>query len=133
MRPSGSPMMLLLMIIFGPALLFLAISIPLLLLGTAAQAWAKWRRVPLQQKNHTRATFGGFLLALSIGAVASGVPFRHPGSVWAVAGAGGFGLLYLVVGVLGSRGAAFDSMSVFWWSVGALGCAAALLHFEGII
>ncbi len=94
---------------------------------------ARWRMMPLAQKNMTRATFGGFLAALAVGAAAAGIPFRHPGGVWAVAGVGGLGLLYLAVGVFGSQGARFDFMSVFWWSALGLGCAAVLLHFEGVI
>jgi hypothetical protein len=94
---------------------------------------ARWRMLPLAQKNMTRATFGGFLVALALGAAAAGIPFQHPGGAWAVAGAGSLGLLYLTVGIFGSQGARFDVMSVFWWSALGLGCAAVLLHFEGVI
>lgn len=94
---------------------------------------ARWRMVPLAQKNMTRATFGGFLLALAIGAAVTGIAFQHPAGVSIAAAAAGLGLLYLCVGVFGSQGARFDVMAVFWWGMGALGCAAALLHFEGVI
>jgi hypothetical protein len=93
----------------------------------------QWRMVPLPQRNMTRATFGGFVVALSIGFAATGIPFRDPVAAWALAGVGGLGLLYLVAGVFGSQGARFDVISVFWWGVAALGCVAALLHFEGMI
>jgi hypothetical protein len=103
-------------------------------LGRGVGRLARNRRaVPLPQKNMTRATFGGFVVALSIGFAATGIPFRDPVAAWALAGVGGLGLLYLVAGVFGSQGARFDVISVFWWGVGALGCGAALLHFEGMV
>jgi hypothetical protein len=94
---------------------------------------ARWRMLPLAQKNITRATFGGFLLALAIGAAIAGMPFQYAAGVWVVAGVAGLGLLYLTVGFFGSHGARFDAMSVFWWSALGLGCLAGLLHFEGVI
>jgi len=36
---------------------------------------ARWRMLPLAQKNMTRATFGGFLVALALGAAVAGIPF----------------------------------------------------------
>ena len=88
---------------------------------------------PLQQRNMTRATFGGFVVALCIGFAATGIPFQYPVAAWALAGAGGLGLLYLVAGACGSQGARVDAISVFWWGVGGLGLAAVLLHLEGMI
>lgn len=103
-------------------------------LGRGMARLARNRRaVPLPQKNMTRATFGGFVTALSIGFAATGIPLRDPVAAWALAGAVGLGLLYLVAGATGSQGARFDVISVFWWGVAALGLAAALLHLEGMI
>jgi len=99
----------------------------------AWRPWRQWRAVPLPQRNMTRATFGGFVVALSIGFAATGIPFCYPVAAWALAGVGGLGLLYLVAGATGSQGARFDFLSLFWWGVGAAVCAAALLHFEGMI
>jgi hypothetical protein len=107
--------------------------LPFRVLSAVRRPGLRWRMVPLTQKNMTRATFGGFIVALCIGAAASGIPAQYPGGLWALAGIAGLGLLYLCVGVFGSQGARFDVMSVFWWSVGALGCVGALLHFEGMI
>jgi hypothetical protein len=117
-----------------PVLLLLALLRDLFRLGRGMARLARNRRaVPLPQKNMTRATFGGFVVALSIGFAATGIPFRDPVVTSALAGVGGLGLLYLVAGATGSQGARVDVISVFWWGVGALGCGAALLHFEGMI
>jgi len=114
--------------------LLLALLRDLFRLGRSAARLARNRRsVPLPQKNMTRATIGGFAVALSIGFAATGIPFRYPVATWALAGVGGLGLLYLVAGACGSRGARIDAISVFWWGVGAFGCVAALLHLEGMI
>jgi hypothetical protein len=96
-------------------------------LRNIARLLRHWRAVPLAQKNKTRATFGGFLLALTAGAALYG---NFP--PLALAAAGGFGMLYLTAGVIGSHGARFDFLSLFWWGIGALGCAAALLHLKGV-
>lgn len=115
-------------------LLPLALLRRALRLGLSVQRQRRqWRMAPLPQRNMTRATFGGFVVALAIGFAATGIPFRNPVATWALAGIGGLGLLYLAVGVIGSQGAVRDWLSVFWWSVGAFGCLAALLHFEGMI
>jgi hypothetical protein len=106
---------------------------PIVVLFDLLRLWRLWRMVPLAEKNMTRATAGGFLVTLCIGAAASGIPFRYPGGEWVLASVASSGLLYLCVGVAGSHGARFDVMSVVWWSVGALGCVAVLLHFEGMI
>lgn len=103
-------------------------------LGLSASRLARNpRAVPLPQRNMTRATFGGFVVALAVGFAATGIPFHNPVTAWALAGVGGLGLLYLVAGAFGSQSARFDVISVFWWGVGALGCVATLLHLEGII
>ena len=53
------------------------------------RAWRHWRMVPLAQRNMTRGTFGGFVVALSIGLAANGIAFRNPVATWALAGIGG--------------------------------------------
>jgi len=49
----------------------------------------QWRTVPLAQRNMTRATFGGFVVAFCIGFAATGIPFHYPAALWALAGVGG--------------------------------------------
>ena len=53
------------------------------------------------------------------------------GGRW-TAGIAALALLYLVVGMHGSKGAAFDAMAVFWLAVLAIGCVAALAIFNGL-
>jgi hypothetical protein len=90
---------------------------------------AHWRQVPLQAKSNFRATFGAFVVVLVAGAAAKGfIPLNNSLALWpAIGAAGGFGVLYIVAGVFGSR-MRFDPMSIFWWSVTALGCAAVLVY-----
>lgn len=86
--------------------------------------------IPLQQKNITRATWGGALLVACAVLAVHGFPVIG----WKVtAGIAALALVYLVVGIHGSQGARFDFMSVFWWAALGLGCVAALLHFEGVM
>jgi hypothetical protein len=99
--------------------------LPLALAMDLLKLWRRWRLVPLEQKNMTRATCGAFALALCAALAASGFPYlgaKITGCIAAVA------LLYLGVGILGARGARFDWMSAFWWGVLAAG-AAVLLGF----
>jgi hypothetical protein len=102
--------------------------------GVAWEVWwlplRQWRAVPLPLKSMARATFGGFLLALCIGATATGT--RLPGGTYTLEGVFAVGLLYLCAGMFGSR-SRFDVMSVFWWSALALGCSAGVAWYEGII
>lgn len=124
---------LFLAMIFGPPLLYLAFSIPLLLAGEAVRGFGRWRRMPLQQKNHIRAGLGAALTTLAIVLWARGLPADMlPIGGYIVAGAGAFGLLWLVVGIHGAHGARFDFMSAFWFAVAAVGCVA-LLVYTGIV
>jgi hypothetical protein len=124
---------LILAMIFGPPLLYLAVTIPLGFLGGALRGWMSWRRVPLQTKNQVRGGGGAALVMLAIGLWARGLPASMPPiGGYLVAGMAAFGLLWLVVGVHGAHGARFDFMSAFWWAVAAIGCVA-LLIFKGIV
>jgi hypothetical protein len=115
----------------GEGIIFLVVSVlvflPLALAMHLFKMWRRWRVVPLENKNMMRATGGAFALALCAALAASGFPYlgkQITGGVAALA------LLYLVVGILGARGARFDVMSLIWWGVLAAG-AAALLAFKG--
>ena len=118
---------------FGPALVYLAISIPLLLLGEGAKAgargWFRWRAVPLAQKSHTRSGLASFVLvALAIYIVKRGFSSMGGVELICVAGIAAFAALWLVVGVVGSRGVLrFDRMSLFWFGVVCLGAIALLI------
>jgi hypothetical protein len=90
-----------------------------------------WRQVGLQQKSHFRSTAGAFVVVLVSGAALKGfIPLNNPLALWSAVGIGAFGVLYIVAGVFGSR-CRFDPMSIVWWSLTALGCAA-LLFYGGI-
>ena len=78
----------------------------------------------------TRATGGAAAVVLALGLALSGYTFAGPAAPFVVFGLGGFGLLYLVVGVPGTRGLRFDPMQAFYWSVAAI-CAAVVLY-EGM-
>jgi hypothetical protein len=107
-----------------PFALVVAVALDLAALGRMVQ---RRRMVPIQQRNMTRATFGAFALVICAVLAANGFPVIG----WqATAGIAAFVLLYLCVGLHGFQGARFDVMSVFWWAVLALGCAA-LLVFRG--
>jgi hypothetical protein len=111
------------------ALLVLGLlSIPFHLARGAFRMWQNWRVVPLVQRNHTRAGIGAFgLVALAIFAAKRGLSSMTEIELYAVAGLAAFAALWLVVGVIGSRGARFDPMSVFWLGVISLGAIALLL------
>ena len=113
-------------------LLGFLVMLPFVALRDVMRLVAAWRRVPLQQKNHIRSTWGGFLLVLSIGLAVRRFPAADPIELYVLGGLGAIGLLYLVVGIHGAPGARFDFMSGFWWAVTAIGCAAALVLFQGI-
>jgi hypothetical protein len=110
------------------------IALPFKLLASAWRGWRHWRALPLVQRNHTRAGAGASVL------VALGIYTVMRGGFWAMseielygaAGLGAFAALWLVVGVIGSRGGSrFDPMSIFWWSVLCLG-GIALLLIKGV-
>jgi hypothetical protein len=95
----------------------------------------RYRSIPLPERNQLRAAGGGFVVAVCIGLALSGLPMIHqpPGS-WAVMASAAIGLLYLVGGLLGSRGSSrIDFFSVMWWSLTLAACIAGLLALEGVI
>jgi hypothetical protein len=92
--------------------------LPLALLRDLFRLNRRWRLVPLPQKNLTRATGGAFVLTLCAVLAAGGFPYLDPKVMGGIAV---FALLHLLVGMHGAR---FDVMSVFWWLVVVLGCAA---------
>jgi len=118
----------------GYLLGLLLIELPVTLIRDLWRLRQRWRAVPLPVKNQMRGAFGGGLVVLCIGAAVAGLPFvdRPPG-LWALIGAASLGLLYLVGGVLGSRGARFDFFAALWWGVAVAGCLAGLLVLEGVI
>jgi hypothetical protein len=83
----------------------------------------------LQQRNITRASAGAFVLA----GCAMLALYGFPVVGWQVtAGIAALALLYVVVGIHGSRGARFDFMGgVFWPAALALGCLALLIFIGG--
>jgi hypothetical protein len=103
--------------------------LPFALAKDLFKLWRRWRAVPLQNKNMTRATGGAFVLALCAALAASGFPYLGPKITGAIAA---LALLYLGVGISGAHGARFDWMSAFWWSLLALG-AAAVVGFKGFV
>lgn len=113
------------------------IAIPIELLRVGAHAWFRWRAVGLPQKSHTRGGVAAFVLvAIPIYVVKrGGISAMAEVELYCVAGLAAFALLWLVVGVAGSRGALrFDPMSVFWFGVVCLGAIGllALLIIEGV-
>lgn len=118
----------LLEILLGPAVAFLGLLAIGILLALG-EAWASWRRVPLQQKSHSRAGLGAFgLVALAIYSVKRGFSEMGEVELFCVAGLAAFSALWLGVGVAGSQGALrFDPMSVFWFGVAFLGAVALLI------
>jgi hypothetical protein len=116
------------------ALLVLGLlSIPFHLARAAFRIWRNWRAVPLVSRNHTRSGVGAFVLvAIPIFIVKRG-GFSSMGEVElaCIAGLAAFSALWVCVGVIGSQGARFDPMSVFWLGVICLGAVALL--FKGIM
>jgi hypothetical protein len=111
------------------------IALPFQLVAKAWRGWRYWRSVPLVQKSHFRAGAGAFVIvALALYAIDRGGFSAMSGiELYGIAGLGGFALLWLAVGVIGSRGAPrFDPMSFFWWSVLVLG-AIALIVIKGVL
>lgn len=105
------------------------ISIPFSLARAGFRIWRNWRVVPLVQRNHTRAGVGAFaLVALSI-YIAKRGGFSSMGEVElaCIAGLAAFSALWVCVGVIGSRGARFDPMQIFWLGAICLGAVALLL------
>ena len=126
MFAPGIITVLVVLIALQPALL-IALLLDLFKIGRAL-AWVRQRRRPLQERSITRATWGAFGLVICAVIAANGFPVVG----WEVtAGIAALALLYLIVGIQGSRGARFDFMAVFWRSVLALGCLALLIFIGG--
>lgn len=84
----------------------------------------RYRSIPLQDKNRLRATWGAFALVACLVFAAYGCPVGGPTLVAAIAA---FACLYIVVGVVGSRGATVDVMAVFWRCTLMMGCMVVLI------
>jgi hypothetical protein len=103
------------------------IALPFTLLAVLLRLRQRWRGVPLQQKNLTRATAGAFVLVGCAVLAVHGFPIAGP---LATGGLALGALLYLIVGIHGARSpGAFDPMSAFWWAVLVM-IAGALLAFR---
>jgi hypothetical protein len=99
------------------------IALPFAVLLDVLALRRRWRGVPLQQKNMTRATAGAFVLVGCAVLAIHGFPVVG----WQITAAlAVVGLLYVVVGVHGFQGARFDLMSPFWWGLLVLIAGAAL-------
>lgn len=109
------------------------ISLPFVLLRSGWRAHQRWRAVPLLQKSHTRAGLAAAaLVALGVYIAERGIWAMTQIELYGAAGIGAFAVLYLVVGIIGSRGQLrFDPMSVFWFGVLGLGALALLVMFGG--
>src|ERR1700761_342040 len=109
------------------------ISLPFVLLRSGYRAHQRWRAVPLLQKSHTRAGLASAaLVALGVYIAERGISAMTEIELYGAAGIGAFATLYLVVGVIGSRGRLrFDPMSIFWFGVLGLGALTLLVMFGG--
>lgn len=70
--------------------------------------------IPLPQRNLERATYSGLCLTYIV-ALSASVRLNPPFDMASFA-VGAIALLYLVVGVRGSRGTQFDVMAMIYWS-----------------
>src|SRR5271169_2196247 len=111
----------------------LLIVLPIELAMGLGRGWRRWRAVPLVEKSHARAGMGAFVLvALAIYTVKRG-GFSPMADVelYVVGGASAFAMLWLVVGMVGSRGRlSYDPMQIFWLGVVGVG-ALVLLSVKG--
>src|SRR4051812_8108071 len=128
-------MEMLLLVLFGPALLYLLAALFWGLLDAVVRLGLsllrRRPRRPLPERNRRRAGVGGFLVALALGLWAHGVPAPlEPISPYLLPAMGSFGGVLLVGGIHGANGASFDFLDVLFWIAVAIGCAA-LLVFEG--
>ena len=92
----------------------------------------RWGSVPLETKSHIRLRTATFVLVVLIGASAFRlIPYDKPIEIWCAVCLGLFALLNLGAGFIGVRYAArcrHDPLKIFWWSVGAASCVAALVY-----
>ena len=111
----------------------LLIGVPFAILRDAFRAYRRWRPVPLLQKSHTRAALAAaVLVALGVYVAERGIFAMTDIELYGAAGIGAFAALYLVIGIVGSRGQLrFDPMSIFWFGVLGLGAIAVLVLFGG--
>jgi hypothetical protein len=102
------------------------------LVGTAFRLNHRWRNVGLESKSHIRLRTATFVLVVLIGASVFGIiPYDKPIEIWGAVGLGGFALLNLaggLVGVLFAGRLRHDPLSIWWWSVCAVSCVAALVY-----
>lgn len=85
---------------------------------------SRWRAVPLQQKNRTRASVAAGALVGCVVFAAHGFPVFGPGPACGIAS---LALVYFVVGIVGTVQAerlTFDLMVVFWRCALVIGAAA---------
>jgi hypothetical protein len=129
----------LLLILFGAALLYLAIRIPLILLAGLLRAlsrlprgFMRWRALPLQNKSQIRAAAGSAaLVGLALYVLREG-GISSATELYIVAGVGLFAALWVGVGIVGAQGALrFDPMQIFWLGLVAIG-GVALLCLKGL-
>jgi hypothetical protein len=116
-------------------LMALVVRAPFVLLRGGFRAHQRWRAVPILQKSHTRAGIAAAVLAaLGIYVVERGIFAMTEDELYGAAGVGAFAVLYLVVGIIGSRGRLrFDPMSIFWFGTLGLGAIALLVMFGGFL
>jgi hypothetical protein len=105
------------------------IAIPVNLARAAFRMWRNWRVIPLVQRNHTRAGVGSFVLvALAIYSAKRGFASMGEVELACIAGVAAFSVLWVCVGVIGSKAARIDPMQIFWLSVICLGAVALLVE-----
>ncbi|MBV9771458.1 MAG: hypothetical protein JOZ32_17940 [Bryobacterales bacterium] len=117
--------------ILGPPLMYLAFNLLCAVLGGALQApvmlWrslARFRHLPLETRHQIRAGMGAFGLVIALGLWARGWPINS----YVVPGLAGVSGLYLVGGVVcARRPLTFDPFSVLWFGVGIVACAALVI------
>lgn len=76
------------------------------------------RAIPLPQRNLGRAGWGAFALT-SVVVLMKSARLDPPYDMAALV-IGGLALLYLIVGIKGSRGVQVDVMAIIWWLAGAV-------------
>lgn len=97
------------------------------LVGWLLRLRRQWRQVPLHEKNRVRGTAAAAALVGCAALAVKGFPLV---GAKATTGIAALALLYLIVGVKGSHGASYDSMSAFWYAATALGSVALLVFIK---